>query len=90
MCIILNRGYGKGKYNFSYALVDIEQNYLIENHCLVIKYMGDKDKDEVRQLYNQIINSFNQEKTKKFIDLYFKNNAINKNELLHILPIYLE
>ena len=90
MCIILNRGYGKGKYNFSYALVDIEQDYLIENHCLVIKYMGDKDKDEVRQLYNQIINSFNQEKTKKFIDLYFKNNAINKNELLHILPIYLE
>jgi hypothetical protein len=90
MCIILNRGYGKGKYDFNYALVEIDQEYLIENHCLVIKYVGDKNKDEVRELYYQIINSFDQDKTKKFIELYFKNNAINKNELLHILPIYLE
>lgn len=90
MCIILNRGYGKGKYDFNYALVETDQEYLIENHCLVIKYVGDKNKDEVRELYYQIINSFDQDKTKKFIELYFKNNAINKNELLNILPIYLE
>ena len=29
------------------------------------------------------------EKTKEFISIYFGNNALNTNELIHILPIYL-
>lgn len=89
LCLIINRGYGKGNYKFSYALVDTDKDYLIENHLLVIKYCGNKSKDEVRNLYKRIIDSFDNEKTKEFISIYFGNNALNTNELIHILPIYL-
>ena len=89
LCLIINRGYGKGNYKFSYALVDTDKDYLIENHLLVIKYCGNKSKDEVRNLYKRIIESFDNEKTKEFISIYFGNNALNTSELIHILPIYL-
>jgi tRNA1(Val) A37 N6-methylase TrmN6 len=89
LCLIINRGYGKGNYKFSYALVDTDKDYLIENHLLVIKYCGNKSKDEVRNLYKSIMESFDNEKTKEFISIYFGNNALNTNELIHILPIYL-
>jgi tRNA1(Val) A37 N6-methylase TrmN6 len=89
LCVVINRGYGKGNYKFSYALVDIENDYLIENHLLVIKYCGNKSKEEIRNLYEKIIESFSNEKTEEFISIYFGNNALNTNELIHILPIYL-
>ena len=89
LCLVINRGYGKGNYKFSYALVDTDKDYLIENHLLVIKYCGNKSKDEVRNLYKSIMESFDNEKTKEFISIYFGNNALNTNELIHILPIYL-
>lgn len=88
LCLIINRGYGKGKYKFNYALVDIEQEYLIENHLLVLKYIGNKSKDEQREIYNKILNSFNNPKTNEFISIYFGNNALNINEILNILPVY--
>ena len=40
------------------------------------------------ELFNKIAESFENEKTKKFINLYFGNSAINTTELAHILPIY--
>ena len=89
ICLVVNRGYGKGNYKFTYALVDIEKNFLIENHLLVIKYCGSKSKEEVKKIYENIMNSFENPKTKEFISLYFGNNALNTNELLHILPIYI-
>lgn len=89
MCLVVNRGYGVGNYHFNYALVNINKNYLIENHLLVIRYIGDKSKDEIKDIYNQIIKSFDNDKTKEFISIYFGNNALNINELLHILPIYI-
>ena len=88
ICLVVNRGYGKGDYKFTYALVDIEKNFLIENHLLVIKYCGTKTKDEVKQIYKKIIDSFENSKTEDFISLYCGNNALNSNELLYILPIY--
>lgn len=90
ICIIVNRGYGKGNYRFTYALIDINNDFLIENHLLVIKYCGNKPKEEVKIIYENIINSFKNTKTEEFISLYFGNNALNTNELLHILPIYLK
>ena len=89
LCLVVNRGYGMGSYKLNYALIDIDKKYLIENHLLVIKYCGNKEKDEVKKLYEQVINSFKNPKTNEFISLYFGNNALNTNELLHILPIYL-
>ena len=86
--LVLNRGYGKGKYKLDYCLINQEENYLIENHLMCIKHTTEKDKKKLIELYNEIIKSFNNSKTNEFIELYFGNNAINTTELQHILPIF--
>lgn len=87
--LVINRGYGKGKYKFNYCLIN-EKNveYLLENHLIHVKSRGELNDFELLQKYNIIVNSFENEKTKSFIKLYFGNNAINTKELQHILPIY--
>jgi len=88
LLLVVNRGYGKGKYKFNYCLIDIDDNYLIENHLIYIKYKFDISRQELKKLYNKIIKSFMNKKTKDFIMIYFGNNAINTTELQYILPIY--
>jgi adenine-specific DNA-methyltransferase len=80
--LVINRGYGVGNYKMDYCLINGNFEYLIENHLICIK----APKNE---MYQKIIESLNNEKTKEFICLYFGNNAINKTELLEILPLYL-
>jgi type I restriction-modification system DNA methylase subunit len=87
MCLLINRGYGMGNYNFEYCLVK-DMKYLIENHLIYIKYNNECSNDELIKLYEKVIKSLDNEKTKKFIKLYFGNNAINTKELNYILPIY--
>jgi len=89
ICLVINRGYGMGDYKFSYCLIDLNKPFLIENHLLVIRYCGNKNKDEIKNIFNKIIESFENKKTREFVSLYFENNALNTNELLHILPIYI-
>ena len=86
--LVINRGYGIGEYKFNYCLIDVNYNYLIENHLIIIKYLKDISKAELLELYNKIILSLSNEKTKEFIKIYFGNNAINTTELNYILPIY--
>lgn len=88
LLLIINRGYGKGKYNFEYCLIDEDFEYLIENHLICITYNQEIDREELKKKYYKIINSFNNKKTKNFIELYFGNNSINTKELCEILPIY--
>lgn len=87
--LVINRGYGVGKYKFEYCLIDGNVKYLIENHLICVKYNYTIQNEELISLYERIINSFENEKTKQFIHLYFGNNAINTIELQSILPIYL-
>jgi len=87
--LLINRGYGKGKYTFSYCIVDIDSPYLIENHIIAIRLRGSHPKEVVLERYNKIIQSFCNEKTQQFIELYFGNNAINTTELKHVLPMYM-
>lgn len=89
--LVINRGYGVGKYNFEYCLInrDEDTEYLIENHLICIKYKKDKNKKELICLYDKIIQSFENKKTDEFIQLYFGNNAINTTELCEMLPIYI-
>ena len=87
--LLVNRGYGKGKYKFNYCLIEGGFKYLIENHLIHISYNGDISKEELIEYYKKIIKSFENERTKMFIELYFKNNAINTTELEYILPIYI-
>ena len=91
LVLVVNRGYGVGNYKFEYCLIDCDFEYLIENHLIVIRYINTTEhisKDQLLLKYNSIIKSLSNEKTKKFIELYFGNNAINTVELNHILPIY--
>jgi len=91
MLLIINRGYGKGKYKFNYCLINENKKekitYLIENHLIRIKYKTDNRK-ELKKQYNIVMKSFKDERTNKFIDRYFGNNAINTTELQYILPIF--
>ena len=79
-----------GNYKFEYCLFDEECEYLVENHLICIKPKKELSKDELIDLYRQIIQSLTNEKTEQFIKLYFGNNAINTTELSEILPIYIE
>ena len=86
--LVINRGYGIGEYNFEYCLIEGGFQYLIENHLICIKYNGDIEKETLIELYKNIIKSLNHSKTKKFIQCYFGNAAINTTELCHLLPFY--
>ena len=86
--LVVNRGYGVGKYKFEYCLIKVDFEYFIENHLICIKYNKSITDSKLIELYNKIIISFSNKKTKDFIKLYFGNNAINTIELNYILPIY--
>ena len=88
LLIVMNRGYGVGRYNFDYCLIDIEKDYLIENHLICIRYDKEMEKDKKRELYGKICDSFEDERTKEFMRLYFGNGAVNTTELREIIPIY--
>lgn len=87
--IVVNRGYGNGFYEFNYCLIDIDNEYLIENHLLYIEYVGDNDACKIEK-YNTIIDSFKDVRTKEFVSKYFRNTAINASELMYVLPIFKE
>lgn len=82
--ILINRGYGNGKYCFNYALYDSTIPVLIENHVMCVKHSLNSLK-----LLKDVIKSFENPFTLQFINTYFSNNAINCNELEQILPIYI-
>ena len=94
ICLVINRGYGVGEYNFNYCLIDVDFDYLIENHLVCINYNTAENqeknlkKNELLKMYDMVINSLKNKRTKEFIKLYFSNNAINTTEISEILPIY--
>ena len=88
--LVINRGYGKGKYKFNYCIINEKstKKYLIENHLICIKYTGEIENFALIEMYQNIIRSLNHSKTKKFIQCYFGNAAINTTELCYLLPFY--
>jgi len=87
--IVLNRGYGTGEYKFNYCILNLNSQFLIENHLICIEYQNTLPQHELIILYEKIIHSFNDERTQEFIKIYFGNNAINTTELNYVLPIYI-
>ena len=89
--LVINRGHGVGNYTFNYCIVNEceSREYLIENHLIVVKPKVKFSREELIQKYKKIVNSFEDIRTKQFIELYFGNNAINTAELCNMLPIYL-
>jgi hypothetical protein len=86
--IVCNRGYGVGDYTLNHCIIDIDKPYRVENHLIIIRSNDDVSKAELLIKFNSIIESFNNPKTREFIKLYCCNSALNTNELLNILPIY--
>jgi hypothetical protein len=86
--LVINRGHGNGKYKFNYCIIDINEEYFIENHLIVIKYNDEIENKDLIEKYKKIVKSLGNDKTKEFVDLYFSNNAINTKELNNILPIF--
>jgi type I restriction-modification system DNA methylase subunit len=89
LLLVVNRGYGKGKYKFSYCLIDTDKEYLVENHLICIKSLEVMERNLLLEKYKLIIKSLKSDKTKKFIELYCGNNALNTKELCEVVPIYI-
>jgi adenine-specific DNA-methyltransferase len=82
--IVVNRGNGNAKYNFTYCYLDkkIKNNYyLVENHLNMI--IGKED------ILKKAMKSFEDKRTKEFLKLFCGNNGLSKTEIETILPIYI-
>jgi len=86
--LVVNRGNGNSEYKLNYAIIK-NGPYLIENHLNEIYSPKKINNDELLEIYNKIINSFNNPRTQQFIELFLGNNGLSKTELETIFPIYL-
>jgi len=86
--LVVNRGNGNSAYKLNYAIID-KGPFLIENHLNEIYYPKNIERKKLLEIYNKIILSFNNKKTKEFIKLFLGNNGLSKTELETIFPIYL-
>jgi len=82
--ILVSRGYGNS-YRFNYVLVD-NLKFYGENHVNVIYPVSDEAKKNI----SQIVKSFEDPRTAKFIQYFVGNGALSKTELESVLPIYLD
>jgi len=82
--LVMNRGYGVGTYKFEYCLIEGGFEYLVENHLICIKARS----ENMENGYSQIMRSFEDDRTARFIRTYFGNSAMNTYEIKNILPIF--
>lgn len=89
--IVVNRGHGgAGKYEFKYALIpESDKNYFLENHVLSITLDKEYSKAVRAKKLKLLMKQLGDKRTRRFIEIVFTNNAINKYELLHMVPIFL-
>jgi hypothetical protein len=92
--IVVNRGYGVGKYKFYYCLLTPDTmssssssaGYLIENHLICITHNDSVPSSLAAFL--KVMKSFKDPRTQEFISCYCGNSAISSTELHLMLPIY--
>jgi hypothetical protein len=89
--IVVNRGYGVGKYKFNYCLLTPDTmsssaGYLIENHLICITH-NDSVPSSLAA-FHRVMKSFKDPRTQEFISCYCGNSAISSTELHLMLPIY--
>lgn len=85
--LVVNRGNGNSAYKLNYLIIE-QGPYLVENHLNEIYSPKKLKSTELLKLYEMIIKSFENPKTKKFIELFLGNNGLSKTELETIFPIY--
>ena len=86
--LVVNRGNGNSVYKLNYAIIN-QGPFLIENHLNEIYSPKKMKQSDLIALYEKIIKSFENPKTKKFIEIFLGNNGLSKTELETIFPIYL-
>lgn len=85
--LVVNRGNGNSAYKLNYAIIE-KGPFVIENHLNEIYSPKQMEKSKLMELYQKIMNSFQNNKTNKFIELFLGNNGLSKTELETIFPIY--
>lgn len=80
--ILVERGYGNS-YSFNSVLVDLEEFY-VENHINVIY---PKDENSVKNL-DRVIKSFQDERSRKFINWFIGNGSITATDMETLIPIF--
>jgi methylase of polypeptide subunit release factors len=86
--LVVNRGNGNSAYKLNYALISNIGPYLIENHLNEIYSPKKIKKEDLINLFNKIIQSFENPKTQIFITTFLGNNGLSKTELETIFPIF--
>jgi hypothetical protein len=85
--LVVNRGNGNSDYKLNYAIIKTGP-FLIENHLNEIYSLKKIKHNDLLELYGKIMRSFENPKTKKFIEIFLGNNSLSKTELETIFPIY--
>ena len=85
---MVNRGNGNSEYKLNYAIIN-KGPFLVENHLNEIYSPQKMENKTLLTMYEKIIQSFTNPKTKQFIELFLGNNGLSKTELETIFPIYL-
>jgi tRNA1(Val) A37 N6-methylase TrmN6 len=85
--LVVNRGNGNSSYKLNYTIIR-QGPFLIENHLNEIYSPKKMKNQELIILFEKIIKSFENPKTKKFIEIFLGNNGLSKTELETIFPIY--
>lgn len=82
--IVVSRGYGNS-YRFNYVLVE-DLEFYGENHINVIYPVTEDAKTKI----HQVVKSFEDPRTEKFIQYFVGNGALSKTELETVLPIFVD
>jgi hypothetical protein len=85
--LLVNRGNGNSSYKLNYTIMKTGP-FLVENHLNEIYSPIKLKREQLLDIYEKIITSFNNPKTKKFIETFLGNNSLSKTELETIFPIY--
>ena len=78
--ILINRGSGNSSYKMKYAVVDMKESYVVENHIIVVSVSDD--------YFDDVVASFADDRTNKFITKYTGNGGITKGEMMFAVPIF--
>jgi adenine-specific DNA-methyltransferase len=81
--ILVNRGYGNIDYKFNFVIVDLKE-YFAENHVNMIL---PKTKKAEKNL-EIVKKSFEDERSKEFLQKFIGNGAMSKTEIEKVMPIF--
>lgn len=95
--LVMNRGYGSGKYTLCAAVYDAcseKEPFVAENHVLCIRTPPPRKTNDTNfpdgvVLHEAIQRSFDDPRTAAFVSIYCTNNALNVYEILELVPIYI-